>query len=69
MIGDGRSDFCVADNADFVFTKNGLIAHCFEKSLSHVSISGFADALRMICPPAEAGLPSTTRSPKDITHE
>ena len=48
MIGDGRSDFCVAGNADMVFAKGSLIAHCFDKSLPHVSISGFADAIRMI---------------------
>jgi len=48
MIGDGRSDFCVAGCADWVFAKNGLIAHCFDQCLPHVPISGFADALRMI---------------------
>ena len=54
MIGDGRSDFCVAGNADMVFAKGSLIAHCFDKSLPHVSISGFADAIRMIPSLAES---------------
>lgn len=28
MIGDGASDFCVSEHADFVFAKRRLIAHC-----------------------------------------
>jgi len=48
MIGDGRSDFCVAGSADLVFAKGSLITHCFDKCLPHVSISGFSDAIRMI---------------------
>ncbi|MCL2524207.1 MAG: MtnX-like HAD-IB family phosphatase [Betaproteobacteria bacterium] len=53
MIGDGRSDFCVAGDADWVFAKGRLMTHCFEKSLPHVPISGFADALRIIPAAAE----------------
>jgi 2,3-diketo-5-methylthio-1-phosphopentane phosphatase len=48
MIGDGRSDFCVAGNVDWVLAKNFLITHCLDKRLPHVSISGFDDAIRMI---------------------
>ena len=48
MIGDGRSDFCVAGSADLVFAKGSLITHCFDKCLPHVPISGFDDAVRMI---------------------
>jgi 2,3-diketo-5-methylthio-1-phosphopentane phosphatase len=54
MIGDGRSDFCVAGSADWVFAKGSLITHCFDKRLPHVPISGFDDALRMIPALAEA---------------
>jgi len=57
MIGDGRSDFCVAGSADLVFAKGGLIAHCFDKCLSHVPISGFGDAIRMIPALAESEAP------------
>ena len=28
MIGDGSSDFCVSEDADFVFAKRRLITHC-----------------------------------------
>jgi len=48
MIGDGRSDFCVAGCADLVFAKGSLTAHCLDKRLPHVPISGFSDALLMI---------------------
>ena len=48
MIGDGRSDFCVAGSADLVFAKGSLITHCLDKRLPHVPISGFDDAVRMI---------------------
>lgn len=48
MVGDGRSDFCVAGSADLVFAKGRLITHCFDKCLLHVPVSGFDDAMRMI---------------------
>jgi 2,3-diketo-5-methylthio-1-phosphopentane phosphatase len=48
LLGDGRSDFCVAGCADLVFAKSRLITHCFDKCLPHVPISGFDDAMRMI---------------------
>jgi 2,3-diketo-5-methylthio-1-phosphopentane phosphatase len=48
MIGDGRSDFCVAGNVDFVFAKNNLITYCVDKCLPHIPVFGFDDAIRMI---------------------
>ena len=48
MIGDGRSDFCVAGSADLVFAKGSLIAHCLDKCLNHIPILSFDDAVRMI---------------------
>jgi len=56
MIGDGRSDFCVAARADMVFAKGSLITHCFDKCLHHVPISGFDDAILMISTLAESEL-------------
>src|SRR5476649_888071 len=35
LIGDGASDFCVAEAADFVFAKGKLIAHCIAKNIPH----------------------------------
>lgn len=48
MIGDGASDFCVAEAADFVFAKGKLIEHCVAKNIPHAPIHGFADALALL---------------------
>jgi len=48
MIGDGASDFCVAEAADFVFAKGKLVAHCIAKHIPHAAIDGFADALNLL---------------------
>lgn len=48
MIGDGASDFCVAEAADFVFAKGKLIEHCRTKNIPHAPIEGFADALALL---------------------
>jgi 2-hydroxy-3-keto-5-methylthiopentenyl-1-phosphate phosphatase len=48
LIGDGASDFCIAESADFVFAKDKLIAHCREKNIAHAAIDGFADALDLL---------------------
>ena len=48
LIGDGASDFCVAETADFVFAKGKLIAHCIAKKIPHAAITGFADALNLL---------------------
>ena len=48
LIGDGASDFCVAESADFVFAKGKLIAHCRAKNIPHAPIDGFADALALL---------------------
>ncbi|HEY2394542.1 MAG TPA: MtnX-like HAD-IB family phosphatase [Rudaea sp.] len=48
LIGDGASDFCVAEAADFVFAKDKLIAHCVENKIPHSAIDGFADALALL---------------------
>jgi len=48
LIGDGASDFCVAEAADFVFAKGKLIAHCIAKRIPHAAINGFADVLTLL---------------------
>jgi 2-hydroxy-3-keto-5-methylthiopentenyl-1-phosphate phosphatase len=45
MIGDGASDFCVAEAADLVFAKDRLLAHCRSLGIAHFAIDGFVDAL------------------------
>ena len=48
LIGDGASDFCAAENADYVFAKHRLIEHCRTHNIHHVPIVGFADAINML---------------------
>lgn len=45
LIGDGRSDFCLARRADLVLAKGSLATFCAEEALPHIAISSFADAL------------------------
>lgn len=48
VIGDGRSDRCVAQQADFVFAKSGLVRFCEEKQLPFQPFADFAHASRLL---------------------
>ncbi len=48
MIGDGSSDFCVSEDADFVFAKRRLIAHCTNAGIEHAAIDTFHDAVALL---------------------
>jgi 2-hydroxy-3-keto-5-methylthiopentenyl-1-phosphate phosphatase len=48
MIGDGRSDFCIASSAHFVLAKTSLLEHCRANDLPHMAFKSFADANRII---------------------
>jgi 2,3-diketo-5-methylthio-1-phosphopentane phosphatase len=48
LIGDGRSDQCVARQADAVFAKGSLIKYCLENSIPHTPFQSFADVLAAI---------------------
>ncbi|EPR43094.1 2,3-diketo-5-methylthio-1-phosphopentane phosphatase [Desulfovibrio sp. X2] len=43
LVGDGRSDFCAAADADFVFAKDALLAHCRAHGLPHLPYTRFSD--------------------------
>ena len=45
LIGDGRSDFCVAEQVDLVFARDGLLAHCRDNGIPHQPIANFSEAL------------------------
>lgn len=45
LIGDGRSDFCAAGEAGFVFAKSRLIAHCEAEGIAHQPFRDFAELL------------------------
>ena len=48
LIGDGKSDFCAAEQANMVFAKGKLAEHCARKGLPHYAIEGFTDALPLL---------------------
>ena len=41
VIGDGRSDFCWARNADLLFAKDKLLKHCQAHNISHLPFDNF----------------------------
>jgi 2-hydroxy-3-keto-5-methylthiopentenyl-1-phosphate phosphatase len=43
VIGDGRSDFCMAERADYVIAKGALAHFCRERGLQHASFTSFDD--------------------------
>jgi 2,3-diketo-5-methylthio-1-phosphopentane phosphatase len=49
VVGDGRSDFCVAGRADLVLSKASLTKHCRDNGIPHVAFSGFAEAIDLFC--------------------
>lgn len=48
VIGDGRSDFCVAGGADLVFAKGNLATHCESEAITHTPIKSFADVTQSL---------------------
>ncbi len=48
MIGDGRSDFCIAGEVDLVLAKSALERHCKTNNIPYISFSTFADASRIL---------------------
>lgn len=48
LIGDGRSDFCPAEQASLVLAKKSLAIYCRNNAIDHIEIGGFADAKRAI---------------------
>jgi len=50
LIGDGRSDFCLASRADVVLAKGKLATHCAANNYSFTPINSFADALDWLQP-------------------
>jgi 2,3-diketo-5-methylthio-1-phosphopentane phosphatase len=48
MVGDGRSDFCIAEQAHFVLAKGRLAEHCRELDLPHAVFERFGQAKSML---------------------
>jgi len=48
VIGDGRSDFCIARRADLVLAKSALLPHCVAAGLPVRAFESFAEARRIV---------------------
>lgn len=48
LVGDGKSDACLAGEADIVFAKGSLIQHCQSRNISHIPFEHFGDVLRAV---------------------
>jgi 2,3-diketo-5-methylthio-1-phosphopentane phosphatase len=48
VVGDGRSDFCIAGRADLVLAKNSLLSHCESGGLPHLAFVSFAEASELL---------------------
>jgi 2-hydroxy-3-keto-5-methylthiopentenyl-1-phosphate phosphatase len=44
VVGDGRSDFCIAARSQLVLAKGQLAAHCRSKGITHRPIEDFSEA-------------------------
>lgn len=45
LIGDGRSDFCLADRADYVFAKGKLAGYCQSMGIPHTEFGDFREVV------------------------
>ena len=48
LVGDGKSDACLAREADIVFAKGSLIKHCEANNIPHIKFQTFADVLTKV---------------------
>ena len=48
MIGDGASDFCVANRADVTFARKRLLEHCLDQALAYQPVADFRQALALL---------------------
>jgi 2-hydroxy-3-keto-5-methylthiopentenyl-1-phosphate phosphatase len=48
LVGDGRSDFCLAGRADLVLAKNSLLKHCRAADLPHIAFDDFDHATALL---------------------
>jgi 2-hydroxy-3-keto-5-methylthiopentenyl-1-phosphate phosphatase len=66
VIGDGRSDFCVAGTADFVFAKDALVGFCLDNGIPHHAFECFADIVPVLARMAEEPALAVRRKRDDI---
>jgi 2-hydroxy-3-keto-5-methylthiopentenyl-1-phosphate phosphatase len=48
LVGDGKSDACLAHTADVVFAKGSLIEHCEREGIAYIPFLDFSDVLAVV---------------------
>lgn len=48
LIGDGTSDYCLADNCDLVFAKDKLLEYCKGRDIPYLAYNDFSDVRVMM---------------------
>lgn len=48
LVGDGRSDFCVAEKTKFVLAKGSLAKFCESKGIPHAPVANLSDAAKLL---------------------
>jgi 2-hydroxy-3-keto-5-methylthiopentenyl-1-phosphate phosphatase len=62
VVGDGRSDFCVAEQAELVLAKSALAKHAAATGLPHFPIQSFAEATTLLAAWLDETRPVTVSS-------
>jgi 2,3-diketo-5-methylthio-1-phosphopentane phosphatase len=63
VIGDGKSDMCVASTADFVFAKNSLADYCERNGIPHARFDSFAELPALLALLPQSITPAVSRLP------
>ncbi|MFS2158004.1 MtnX-like HAD-IB family phosphatase [Pseudomonas sp. Pseusp122] len=63
VIGDGKSDMCVASTADFVFAKNSLADHCERNGIPYARFDSFAELPALLALLPHSDTPAANRLP------
>lgn len=48
LVGDGKSDICLAQRADVVFAKKSLLGYCVQQGIPHFPFDDFTDVLAVV---------------------
>ncbi len=59
LVGDGRSDFCIAARADMTFAKSGLLDFCRREKIPHIGHRAFGDIVEWLRNRRERSGPAT----------
>lgn len=69
LVGDGRSDFCLAGRADLVLAKSALLKHCRKAALPHIAFESFDEATELLAGWLESRVAATAVEPARAVEE